>query len=67
MQNIYCGNGDTNGGQGHFLARLNGADLEIWCAKCKAFHAVAVVDLVRGTIAGLQNGHDPEKEKRLLW
>lgn len=68
MQSIYCGHGDANNGQGHFLARLNGASLELWCPKCKAFHVVAVVDIVRGTIATLQqNGHEPERETRLIW
>lgn len=67
MQSIYCGNSDTNGGQGHFLARIHDGNLEIWCAKCKAFHAVPVVDLVRGVVLDYQNGHEPEKERRLLW
>ena len=68
MQSIYCGHDNANNGQGHFLARLNGANLELWCSKCKTFHAVAVVDIVRGTIATLQqNGHEPEGETRLIW
>lgn len=67
MQPIHCGNGDINDGRGHFLARLNGASLEIWCAKCKKFHAVAVVDIVRGMVLDLENGHEPEQERRLLY
>lgn len=68
MQKLYCGTSNANNGQGHFLGRLNGDKLEIWCAGCKAFHAVTIVDLVRGVVLEYQNnGHDKEQDKRLLW
>ncbi|MCB0205746.1 MAG: hypothetical protein KDH89_13070 [Anaerolineae bacterium] len=67
MQPIYCGNGTANGGQGHYLARINGAHVEFWCSQCKRYHSISIVDLVRGVVIDHQNGTDTETEKQLLW
>ena len=63
VQNIYC----NKPGKAHLLARINGATLEIYCVACKLWEPVSVVDIVRGTVVDMQNGHEPEQERRLLW
>lgn len=67
MPDIYCGNHEANGGKGHFVARISAGRLELWCAKCKAFHVVEIADVVAMSVADLRNGHTPEGERRLLW
>ena len=67
MQEIHCGAPTTNDTRGHFLARINGAQLELYCPKCKEWHRVPIVELVRGMAVDLQNGNDPEGERRLIW
>ena len=49
------------------IARINGAVLEIYCVACKRWEPVSVVDIVRGTVVDMQNGHEPEQERRLIW
>jgi phage FluMu protein Com len=62
VQKIECTHTDEYGKQcGRFLARLSGGVLEIYCARCKEYHPVAVVDLVKLTIAEIPpNGKGPE-------
>jgi len=64
---IYCGNGDAHGGRGHFVARITGPNIEIWCAKCKTFHAVPIADLVRDAILVCQRGDAGPQTGELLW
>lgn len=64
MQNIYCGNEEIKDGRGHFLGRVNGPALEIYCYGCKAFHRVLIADLVGSMAIDLQNGHDPDAERQ---
>jgi hypothetical protein len=64
---IYCGNGDANGGRGHFVARITGPNIEIWCAKCKTFHAIHIADLVRDAILVCQRGDGETQAGELLW
>jgi len=65
VQNIYCDDTRANKGQGHFLGRISGANLELWCAKCRAWHTISVVDVVRGMEIEFRNGHEPEGERAL--
>ena len=69
MLEIRCTHSNGNGECGRFLARLEGGVLEIYCAKCKEYHPVAIVDLVKQTIAEIpQNGKvKPIDTDRLLW
>ncbi len=67
MRAIYCGNSEANGGRGHFVARINGPNLEIWSAKCKTFHAVPIAGLVADMADDLRNGHHGKEEGKLLW
>ena len=63
MHDIKCDTPDC----GRFLARLNGAVLEIYCPKCKTFHPVSIVGLVGDMVVELRNGHEAQPDKRLLW
>lgn len=65
MHDIRCETAPN--GPGHLLARVNGDRLEIYCVKCKAWHAVPIVSLVGDMVVELRNGHEPQPDKRLLW
>lgn len=65
MRDIRCDT--TTNGPGHLLARVNGDKLEVYCVKCKTWHAVAVVDVVAWSMADIRNGHEPREDSKLLW
>ena len=65
MHDIHCGS-TTNGGKGHFLARINGGKLELWCAKCKTWHVLDVADVVSMALADMKDAQ-PVNGNRLLW
>jgi len=59
---------DTAGDKGHLLARIQDGALSIWCVKCKAWHTLAVSDVVRDTVHDLRcNGRSDEVGGQLLW
>ena len=62
MRDIHCGS--TTNGPGHFLARINGGKLELWCAKCKTWHVLDISEV--GSMA-LADTKQPVEDKRLLW
>ena len=69
MLEIRCTHSNGAGECGRFLARLEGGTLEIYCPKCKEYHPVAIVDLVRQTVTEIPpNGKNkPIDTQRLLW
>ena len=64
MRDIHCGS--TTNGKGHFLARINGGKLELWCAKCKTWHTLDVTEIVSMALADTKDTQ-PVDGKRLLW
>ena len=51
MLKIECTHTDEHGRQcGRFLARLSGGVLEIYCPRCKEYHPVPVVDIIKETV-----------------
>ena len=66
MVDIRC-DSTTNNGKGHLLARINGDALEVYCVKCKAWHAVPVVRIVADAIRDAAHVAQDGADKRLLW
>jgi hypothetical protein len=57
----------SNNGHGHLLARINGDVLEIYCVKCKTYHAVPVARIVADAIRDAAHVAQNDGDKRLLW
>lgn len=57
---IRCTHSEAGQTCGRFLGRLAGGVLQIYCPRCKMWHDVAVVDLVKATVAELPQ---PTSEK----
>jgi len=57
----------NNNGTGHLLARVNGGMLEVYCVKCKTWHAVPVVRIVADAIHDAGHAAQDGGDKRLLW
>jgi phage FluMu protein Com len=63
---IHCDNQADGKECGRFLGKLDGATVYLYCPRCKTFHALAVVDIVKHLAAEVvahgDNGNGP-----LLW
>ena len=66
MVEIRC-DSTSNNGKGHLLARINAGVLEVYCVKCKAWHAVPVVQIVADAIHDAKHEPGDVVESRLLW
>jgi phage FluMu protein Com len=63
---IHCDNQADGKECGRFLGKMDGATVYLYCPRCKTFHALAVVDIVKHLAAEVV-AHGDNGKAPLLW